>query len=34
MAFYQRAFGWRFENWDGPMDGTLFGVMQFDAAAG
>ena len=20
MAFYQRAFGWRFEKWDGPMD--------------
>src|SRR5437870_12031207 len=20
MAFYQKAFGWRFEKWDGPMD--------------
>ena len=20
MAFYRRAFGWRFEKWDGPMD--------------
>ena len=20
MAFYQQAFGWRFEKWDGPMD--------------
>jgi uncharacterized protein len=20
MAFYQKAFGWRFEKWDGPLD--------------
>jgi uncharacterized protein len=33
MRFYERAFGWRFDKWDGPTEGTPFGIIQFDPAA-
>jgi predicted enzyme related to lactoylglutathione lyase len=42
MAFYQSAFGWSFDKWEGPTEdsmvttdpnGNAFGVMQFDSAA-